>query len=102
MSVGLSGLKAVLFFGLTTGFLSLGLLSISTIFQLKKKGFKRGFKYLTFSLTSILIYFFLVSWFIPYKSVKRTSINGETTIIESNFITGKTDTIMINDKKVIH
>ena len=64
--------------------------------------FARGAKYLTFSLTSILIYFFLVSWFIPYKSVNKTSINSEATIIESNSITGKTATIMLNDKKVIH
>ena len=102
ISVGLSGLTGVLFFGFVVGFLSLGLLSMSTVYHLKKKGFKRGLKYLTFSLTSILIYFFIVLWFIPFKTVQNTTINGVTTRIERNPITGKTDTTIIKDKRDIN
>ncbi len=102
ISVGLSGLEGFLFFGLVVGFLSLVLLSMSAVYHLKKQGFKRGFKYLTFSLTSILIYFFIVSWFIPFKTVQNTTINGVTTRIDRNPITGKTDTAIIKDKSVVN
>ena len=98
VSVGLSGLTGFLFFGFVVGFLSLGILSMSTVYHLKKKGFKRGLKHLTFSLTSILIYFFIVSWFIPFKTVQNMTTNGVTTRIERNPITGKTDTTITRDK----
>lgn len=99
ISAGLSGMSGILVFGFIFGFLSIIILVMSSVYHVKKKGFKYGLKYLTFSLVSILIYFFMISWFIPFKTIQNTTINGVTTRIERNPITGKTDTTIINEKQ---
>jgi transcriptional regulator with XRE-family HTH domain len=102
ISIGLSGLKGFLFLGFTIGFLSLIILTISTVYHLRTRKFKSGIKYLTFYVSSVLIYIFIVSWFIPSKYVQSTTINGVTTRIERNVIAGKSDTIIIEENNNIN
>ena len=81
--------------GLLIGLLCLTLLTISTIYHIKSKGFKSGTKYLVTTLIAILIYLFPISILIPEKGVQTTSVNGKTTTIERNFFTGKSDTAIV-------
>lgn len=95
ISVGLSGLTGILLLGFIIGFISIVILAMSTVYHLKKKSFKQGLIFLMFSLTSLLIYIFMILWFVPIKSVQNTSTNDVTISIERNLITGKSDTTII-------
>ena len=80
--IGFIGVPIFLVSGLIIGFLSLIALFISTVNHIKKRG-----------LLLVLIMFM-----IPVKSI-RTETNGGVTIkIERNLITGKSDTLVTNQR----
>lgn len=80
------------------GFLCLIVLSISSVYHLKIKGWKKGLKYFIISISSIVIYLFIISLMIPVKFITIENKNGITTKIERNLITGKSDTTKTIEK----
>ncbi len=100
--IGVSGIKGMIYFGLIIGFLSIIFLVISTKYQLKNKGFKKGGKYLVTAFFSAFIYLFLIILFIPGKRVSVRITNGIPTRIETNFITGRSDTTITVKKLYKH
>lgn len=88
----------IIIFGLIIGLFSLVLLVMSTNYHLKNKGFKKGCKYLITTLSLALIYLYLMGSIVPVRHVSISSVNGVTTKIEKNYITGKSDTTITVQK----
>ncbi len=76
----------------TIGFLCLLFLVISLAYRIKQKGWKKEFNNTIFTTISTSVYVLILSSFVYYKHVETTTINGVTTKIERNTITGKIDT----------
>lgn len=73
----------------------LTLLTISTIYHIKKKGLKKGTKYLATTIIAVIVFLFPFGMLIPRTGVQQTHINGKTTTIKSNKLTGKSDTTIV-------
>ena len=74
------------------GFSCLVVLTMFLVYNIKLNGWKKEFKYLIVTIFSIVIYLLLHLSFVSYKFTQTTTINGVTTKIERNTITGKIDT----------
>lgn len=84
---------------LIIGFFCLFALSIVSIYHIKHKGWKKSIKHPIILLISIILYFLIIAGlFLPGKSTSIHNNNGVITKIERNFITGKSDTIITNEK----
>lgn len=80
--------------GLLIGLLCLTMLTNSTIYHIKQKGFKKGAKYLVTTLIAVIIYFSPIPILIfGGKGVQQTHINGKTTTIKRNY--WKSDTTIV-------
>ena len=74
------------------GFSCLVVLTMFLVYNIKLNGWKKEFKYLIVTIFLIVIYLLLHLSFVSYKFTQTTTINGVTTKIERNTITGKIDT----------
>ncbi len=93
-----AGFLSIIGYGLLKNicFLCIITLSFTTVYSIAKRGFKSYRRHFIISLSSILIYLlFIVGMTLPGKSIRVTTENGVRTRIETNYITGTSDTTII-------
>lgn len=73
-------------------------LLVSTIYQFQKRNWKTGIKVGLLTVMTLIISTSIVLSFIPYKAISISNTNGRVVKVETNLMTGKSDTTVTYEK----